>query len=363
MFGLHIVKLTDKKKRNDGIRAAHILIQDIKDSITGKVVDSITSFNKIKDILARIRNGEDFGKLASEVSEDPGSKQKGGDLGFFDRRRMVQPFDSAAFSLKVGEVSNIVRTPFGWHLIKLIEVKEYQPYEKQKENLKSEFKRGQNYKTAYSKFLEKVRKDYKFEIDMNGLNFFASRLDSGKVFSETKLDSIFSDADKQKVVATYKGGDVKIADVIQYLAVNKDFSANAANWATVKRVIEGTSETPILNLLAVKEKIEKDEDYLDLYKEYENGLLSFKIDQDELWSKIKITDLDIQNYFESNKQKYVYTENNETKYRTVDEVKSEISQTLQQDKFKELEKNYIDGLKQKYPVKINEGVLEKAFKK
>ncbi len=362
MFGLHIVKLTDKKKRNEGIRAAHILIQDIKDSVTGKVVDSITSFNKIKDILARIRNGEDFGKIASELSEDPGSKQKGGDLGFFDRRRMVQPFDSAAFSLKVGEVSNIVRTPFGWHLIKLLEVKEYQPYEKQKENLKSEFKRGQNYKSAYTKFLEKVRKDYKFEIDMNGLNYFASKIDSGKVFNDLKLDSIFSDADKQKVVATFKDGDVKISDVIQYLNVNKEFSSNPANLATVKKVIEGSSETPILNLLAVKEKIEKDEDYMDLYKEYENGLLSFKIDQDELWSKIKITDLDIQNYFETNKQKYVYTENNETKYRTVDEVKSEISQTLQQDKFKELEKNYIDGLKQKYPVKVNEGVLEKAFK-
>jgi len=362
MFGLHIVKLTDKKKRNEGIRAAHILIQDIKDSVTGKVVDSITSFNKIKDILARIRNGEDFGKIASELSEDPGSKQKGGDLGFFDRRRMVQPFDSAAFSLKVGEVSNIVRTPFGWHLIKLLEVKEYQPYEKQKENLKSEFKRGQNYKSAYTKFLEKVRKDYKFEIDMNGLNYFASKIDSGKVFNDLKLDSIFSDADKQKVVATFKDGDVKISDVIQYLNVNKEFSSNPANLATVKKVIEGSSETPILNLLAVKEKIEKDEDYMDLYKEYENGLLSFKIDQDELWSKIKITDLDIQNYFETNKQKYVYTENNETKYRTVDEVKSEISQTLQQDKFKELEKNYIDGLKQKYPVKVNEGVLEKAYK-
>ena len=362
MFGLHIVKLTDKKKRNECIRAAHILIQDIKDSVTGKVVDSITSFNKIKDILARIRNGEDFGKIASELSEDPGSKQKGGDLGFFDRRRMVQPFDSAAFSLKVGEVSNIVRTPFGWHLIKLLEVKEYQPYEKQKENLKSEFKRGQNYKSAYTKFLEKVRKDYKFEIDMNGLNYFASKIDSGKVFNDLKLDSIFSDADKQKVVATFKDGDVKISDVIQYLNVNKEFSSNPANLATVKKVIEGSSETPILNLLAVKEKIEKDEDYMDLYKEYENGLLSFKIDQDELWSKIKITDLDIQNYFETNKQKYVYTENNETKYRTVDEVKSEISQTLQQDKFKELEKNYIDGLKQKYPVKVNEGVLEKAFK-
>jgi peptidyl-prolyl cis-trans isomerase SurA len=363
MFGLHFVKLTDKKKRYEGIRAAHILVQDIKDSITGKVIDSTTSYNKIKDILTRIKNGEDFSKLATELSEDPGSRPRGGDLGFFDRRRMVQSFDSTAFSLKVGEISNIVRTPFGWHIIKLLEVKEYQPYEKQKESLKSEFKRGQNYKLAYTKYLEQVRKDYKFEFVLDGLNYFASKLDSMKIFNDIKFDSTFSEQDKQKVVAKYKGGEIKIEDVFQYLNVNKEFSSNGANYAAIKRVIEGCSDTPILNLVAVKEKIEKDEDYMDLFKEYENGLLSFKIDQDELWSKIKITDLDIQTYYEANKQKYIYTENNEQKYRAVDEVKAEISQALQQDKFKELEKNYIDGLKQKYPVKIFDNVLEKAFKK
>jgi len=151
MFGLHIVKLTDKKKRYESIRAAHILIQDLKDSLSGKVIDSIVSFNKAKDILSKIRGGEDFSKLATELSEDPGSKTRGGDLGFFDRRRMVQSFDSVAFSLKPGEVSDLVRTPFGWHIIKLIEVKEFQPYEKQRDNLKSEFKRGQGYKIAYKK--------------------------------------------------------------------------------------------------------------------------------------------------------------------------------------------------------------------
>lgn len=362
MFGLHVVKLTDKKKRNEGIRAAHILIQDIKDTVTGKVIDSTTSYNKAKDILARIRNGEDFTKLATELSEDPGSKPRGGDLGFFDRRRMVQSFDSTAFSLKVGQVSDLVRTPFGWHIIKLLEIKEYQPYEKQKEGLKSEFKRSPGYKQAYSNFLEKVRKDYKFEFVIDGLNYIASKLDSTKVFNDLKLDSIFNDQDKQKLIATYKGGEIKIADIIQYFNINKEFSSNGANYAAIKRVVEGCSDTPILILLAGKEKIEKDEDYLDLYNEYQNGLLSFKIDQEELWSKIKITDQDIQMYYEANKQKYTFTENNEQKFKAVDEVKSEISQTLQQEKFKELEKNYIDSLKQKYPVKIHDNIIEKAFK-
>lgn len=362
MFGLHIIKLTDKKKRYESIRAAHILIQDVKDS-TGKVIDTIGPYNKTKDILARIRNGEDFSKLATELSEDPGSKPRGGDLGFFDRRRMIQSFDSTAFSLSVGQVSDIVRTPFGWHLIKLLEIKEYQPYEKQKETLKSDFKRGQNFKTAYAKYLENARKDYKLEMIPDGLNYFTSKLDTTKIFNDLKLDSIFNDQDKQKVLATYKGGDIKIADIIQYFNVNKEFVSNTANPAAIKRVIEGCSDTPILNQIAIKEKIEKDEDYLDLFNEYQNGLLSFKIDQEELWSKIKITDVDIQDYYEANKQKYTYTENNEQKFKTVDEVKSEISQTLQQDKFKELEKNYIDGLKLKYPVKIYDNVLEKAFKK
>lgn len=361
MFGLHVVKLTDKKKRNESIRAAHILIQDIKDS-TGKVLDSTTSYNKIKEISDKIKNGEDFSKLAMELSEDPGSKPRGGDLGFFDRRRMVQSFDSTAFSLKVGQVSDIVRTPFGWHIIKLLEVKEYQPFEKQKENLKSEFKRSPMYKQEYIKFLEKVRKDYKFEFVNEGLNYFASKLDSSKIFNDLKLDSIFTEQDNQKVLATYKGGEIKITDVIQYFSMNKEFASNAANYTASKKIIEGSSETPILNLLAAKEKIEKDDDYIDLFNEYQNGLLSFKIDQEELWSKIKITDEDIQNYFEANKQKYTYTENNEQKYKAIDEVKSEISQVLQQEKFKELEKNYIDGLKQKYPVKIYDNIIEKAFK-
>lgn len=361
MFGLHIIKLTDKKKRYESIRAAHILIQDVKDS-TGKLIDSIAPYNKIKEISEKIKNGGDFSQLATEFSEDPGSKPRGGDLGFFDRRRMVQSFDSTAFSLKVGQVSDIVRTPFGWHLIKLLEVKEYQPYEKQKESLKSDFKRGQLFKTAYAKYLESARKDYKFEIIPEGFNFFVSKLDSTRTFNDLKLDSLFNEQDKQKLLATYKGGEIKIADIIQYFNVNKELISNIANSSAAKRVIEGCSDTPILNQIAIKEKIEKDEDYVDLFNEYQSGLLSFKIDQEELWSKIKITDPDIQNYYEANKQRYTYTENNEQKFKAIDDVKSEISQVLQQDKFKELEKNYIDGLKQKYPVKIYDKVIEKAFK-
>ncbi len=74
---------------------------------------------KAQKLAQRARKGEDFAKLAKEYSQDPGSASKGGDLGTFGRGVMVKPFEEAAFALKEGEVSDPVRTPFGWHVIKM----------------------------------------------------------------------------------------------------------------------------------------------------------------------------------------------------------------------------------------------------
>ncbi|EQD29450.1 PpiC-type peptidyl-prolyl cis-trans isomerase [mine drainage metagenome] len=86
----------------DKIRCAHILVE--KESVA-------------KQVLDRLNSGEDFAKLAEEYSID-GSRRRGGDLGLFGRGIMVKEFESAAFSLKPGEVSGIVRTQFGYHIIK-----------------------------------------------------------------------------------------------------------------------------------------------------------------------------------------------------------------------------------------------------
>lgn len=100
------------------LKVSHILIMLRPDAIPA---DTLAAFNKIVDIRNRALNGEDFGKLADEFSEDPGARATHGDLGYFTGFQFVYPFEKVAYATKVGEISRPVRTRFGYHLIKVLD--------------------------------------------------------------------------------------------------------------------------------------------------------------------------------------------------------------------------------------------------
>lgn len=110
-----LVQLTYKRLTEE-VRAAHILISVNADA---PPADTLAAYLKTDDILKRIKAGEDFEKLAREFSQDPSGKLNGGDLGYFTALQMVGPFEEAAFSTPVGSVSSIVRTRFGYHIVKV----------------------------------------------------------------------------------------------------------------------------------------------------------------------------------------------------------------------------------------------------
>jgi len=106
----------DKMKHPEQVRASHILLRATKDAPADQKTAQKT---KAEEALAKARSGSDFAALAKEYSQDPGSAQRGGDLGYFEKGKMVPPFDQAAFSLKVGAISDVVETDFGYHIIKV----------------------------------------------------------------------------------------------------------------------------------------------------------------------------------------------------------------------------------------------------
>ncbi|MFQ5455793.1 MAG: peptidylprolyl isomerase [Nitrospirota bacterium] len=142
----------------DEVKASHILVKTEAEA---------------KDILKKLKKGEDFAKLAAKYSIDPGSKKQGGSLGYFKKGQMVPEFEKAAFNLKRGEISPIVKTKFGYHIIKLYDkrmntamayddakedLRKYMVREKQKkmfDELVSELKSKANI-TIYDKVLKET---------------------------------------------------------------------------------------------------------------------------------------------------------------------------------------------------------------
>lgn len=117
-------KFYDENKKEfeepETVKASHILFlvkKDDSEDVVKKQLDAA------KKAAARAKKGEDFNKLAKELSEDPSAKENGGDLGYFPKENMVPEFANAAFSQKVGVVGEPVRTEYGWHLIKVADKK------------------------------------------------------------------------------------------------------------------------------------------------------------------------------------------------------------------------------------------------
>ncbi|AWM85775.1 peptidylprolyl isomerase [Microvirga sp. 17 mud 1-3] len=142
-------KLYDETAKNmtpeEEVHARHILVDNEEDA---------------KKAAARVKGGEDFAKVAGELSKDPGSKTDGGDLGFFTKDRMVEPFAEAAFKLKPGEISDPVKSQFGWHVIKVEErrAKPVPSFDEMKDQVNAYLERK-----AQQDLIVGLRKDAKIE--------------------------------------------------------------------------------------------------------------------------------------------------------------------------------------------------------
>jgi len=144
-------KNEEKFRIGTELKASHILVE---------------TEEAAKDILDKINNGENFAKLAKAHSKDKGSAEKGGDLGFFGRGKMVPEFERAAMSLKIGELSGPVKTRFGFHVIKLTAIKEGDPanFEQSRESIQKQLISTKR-KQLFDSYIETLKSSGNIEKD------------------------------------------------------------------------------------------------------------------------------------------------------------------------------------------------------
>ena len=140
--------------QDEQVRARHILFKVDPDT---SPEDQAKIAEKAASVLERAKKGEDFAELAKEFSDDT-SKSEGGDLGYFSRGSMVKEFENAAFSLKKGEISDLVKTAYGYHIIKVEDVKEgsVKPYAEVRDQIESTMKKNVTMDMAKSRALDLI---------------------------------------------------------------------------------------------------------------------------------------------------------------------------------------------------------------
>jgi peptidyl-prolyl cis-trans isomerase C len=151
----------EKFKASEEVKASHILIKF--DPSKADDAKKESAKKQLEDVKKRIGKGEDFAALAKEISEGP-SKKNGGDLGFIRKGQMVKPFEDAAFALEAGEVSDIVETRFGYHLIKVFEKKPEKKieYKEVKDRLANQLKQQKAQEEAMT-YIQKLKDSAKIE--------------------------------------------------------------------------------------------------------------------------------------------------------------------------------------------------------
>ncbi|TYR79317.1 peptidylprolyl isomerase PrsA [Priestia megaterium] len=166
--GVEVSEADVKKEFEDNykveINASHILVNDEKTA---------------KEVKAKLDNGENFAKLAKEYSKDPGSKDKGGELGYFTKGKMVPEFDKAVFSMEAGKISDPVKSQFGYHIIK-VEDKKTNKFEDKKEQIEKELKLKKA--KSINEVIAKLQKEADIKIEDKDLEEIFNDLQS----SETK---------------------------------------------------------------------------------------------------------------------------------------------------------------------------------
>ena len=297
-FGYHLIKVQGRRNSFGEILVSHIMRFTAQgDSVTNKAA-KVT----IDSIYARIKAGDDFGTLAKNYSMDKGSSVKNGELPWFGTGRMVPDFETAAFALKnVGDISKPILSPYGWHIIKLLDKKGIDTYENSKAEIERKVKRDERANRGQQSFLAKLRADYKLQtVSANLLEM--SKLADKRTISDSTF--LVDAAKLKKPLVTFADKTFTQSDFAAYLKKNNTGEkTTAADVLSAK--LNAFADSKLLSY--EDSQLEKKyDDFRFLMQEYHDGILLFEVSNKEVWDKASKDTAGLDNYFKAHKEVYTW---------------------------------------------------------
>lgn len=298
-FGYHLVKVHNKRAARGIISAAHLMVVVKQDA---DLEAQANAEKRINEIYERLEKGESWEDLVMKYSEDYNSKNTGGKLPEFgtgSRQRMVPEFEDAAFAIASnGAYSRPIKTAYGWHIIKRLDVKGIESFESLEKEIQQRVNKDERALSTQKSFIEKLKNEYNLkDYRKKQLKWFhknAKFIDGKWIITPSK---------KNPILFAFSTVEINRADFADYLS---GFNAPPAKMDAKSFITLKYDDFIGEQLLAYEEaQLEtKYPAFKALMTEYHDGVLLYEIMNDKVWNKALRDTLGLRTYFNANREQF-----------------------------------------------------------
>ncbi|WP_234364013.1 peptidylprolyl isomerase [Lunatibacter salilacus] len=304
-YGYHIIKLEDRRPNPGEIRVSHLLVRTSPDD----EMSEDRAKRKVVDIYEQLlKENSTWEEIVGTFSEDPGTRQSGGLLPWFGVGSIVPEFEQAAFALQeIGEISNPVKTPFGYHIIRLEEVKPVAPYEELEQTLKSRILRDSRSTLIKSQVTAMQKAKYDAQENDSIFHLLAETFQQENNLAPESLKGKWEQRELwDKWVLRIGTDTLRVVDFWQYI-IEESSSVKANKKTDLESWKDGFIVTQ-LNEAEERDLFKNNKDYRLLVQEFRDGILLFNLMNDLVWQKAINDSVGQRTYYEEHLDRYYWQE-------------------------------------------------------
>lgn len=301
MFGYHIFKVTERRPALQRVRGSHILYRlDVQNPL-----DTSAAYARLSLILDSLKRGTaTFEELARRNSHDPVSGADGGDLGWMDRGALEETFEQYLLQLKPGEISPIVRTKFGMHLIKKMADGEPLPFEDTKQRLITIYKK-ERFDAEADAYIEKLLGKYHFTPSPDVKKLLLSRLPEGTTTSTPDWWKSLRQQDLNAYLFKIDGKPVTIGYAVKEITSSPELQMRRFTPEGLDSIVTmlGTHEAFIIESAPLEKEYPE---FNRLMDEYKSGVYISALENRIMNEKTQIAEDELRQYWERHKDEYTF---------------------------------------------------------
>jgi peptidyl-prolyl cis-trans isomerase SurA len=298
-YGYHIIKVADKRSARGKVLVAHIM----KASPPGiDEKESKKAEEDIRKIYDELRAGGSFSELAKKYSDHKESAANGGKLDWFGTGEIISDFSEAAFNIPdTGMYTEPVRTPYAWHIIKLLDRKLHGSFEETRSYLESKINRSYLNSLSKKSFVDKLKTEYNFRLNQTAYDWFVANTDTLIIRGLARYDR---ETIPQGNLYAFANQHLTTREFAAYLERRGSMIKTDDPGYFISKSLDARISDQIVKYEdSILEK--KYPDFRYLMNEFHDGILLFEISAEKVWNRVSEDTAGLKNYYEQHKNEHL----------------------------------------------------------